>query len=364
MTDPALPRSSPSSARHAAALLVLAAGVAACAPIPKHPVVVAVLADGAGAPVVRGLELRPLVPPASPTPTTDDTSAEVVTRARAAYARGELDACRTDLASVDVPALLVRAERALAARALTLEAACAWGALAQVEARAAAARLASLGLELPDLVVAPDVEQVIGQAITEIGAAPRQRVVVTGVAGARLSVDGRPGGCVLPCSVELAPGEHVVAVDADGHTPAWRGIRVDPGAAPTPLKLAQPVASPALAAQQWRARLGRGLPRVDATGAALIARFGAEPRVVVLHGRAPLEGALIVDGVVRAQGARRDGNAARLVRDLAYDGGVLKRPAVWQRPWFWIALTGAVAVVGGVTVWAVYEPPIHTEIGP
>jgi hypothetical protein len=35
------------------------------------------------------------------------------------------------------------------------------------------------------------------------------------------------------------------------------------------------------------------------------------------------------------------GATPQLVREFAYDAGILQRPRVWQRPWFWIAVTGA-----------------------
>ena len=49
---------------------------------------------------------------------------------------------------------------------------------------------------------------------------------IDGVSGARLVVDGRDAGCAVPCTIDLRPGDHVVAVTADGYLPASKQIRV------------------------------------------------------------------------------------------------------------------------------------------
>jgi cytochrome b subunit of formate dehydrogenase len=50
------------------------------------------------------------------------------------------------------------------------------------------------------------------------------------------------------------------------------------------------------------------------------------------------------------------------VRELAYDAGLLRRPHVWQRPWFWIAVTGVTLALSGAIVYAVYEPDVQTMV--
>lgn len=340
-------------------------GLGACAATPKHPINVAILVDGDPAAVgdippraVAGLELHTIELPAPPAPPPDD-GAPGITRARAAYAGGDFDACRSELAKVDVIRLLVAANRALAARAITLEAACAWGALAKGEAQTAAMRLASFGLELPESAVAPDVEQLIGAAVAAAGTAPRHRLAVDGETGARLSIDGRPAGCALPCTLDVSGGEHVLAVEADGFMPASRLVRSPDLQEVT---LAQEPASAQLAAQQWRARIGRGLPATDALGVALITKLAGHQRIALLRGGTRLEGALIVGGALRAQAVHDRAQGPALVRELAFDGGVLQRPAVWQRPWFWIAMSGAAIVIAGGIVAATYEPEIQTGL--
>jgi hypothetical protein len=164
----------------------------------------------------------------------------------------------------------------------------------------------------------------------------------------------------VPCTKQLAPGEHVVAVEADGYAPAMQVVRVPDVAHIT---IAQPPAAAMLAAQQWRARTGRGLPAADATGAALIGRFVPDRRVAIVHGGPHLEGELVVDSTHVAAMERARGEAPDLLRELAYDGGVLHRPAVWQRPWFWIVVGGAAVVIAGAIVAATYQPPIHTTVG-
>jgi hypothetical protein len=342
--------------------IVALAGLAACAPTPKHPIPVAVVVDGDRAAVgslgaVTGLELHELALPAPSAP-PPDASAALVAGARTAYAKGDFDACRAQLDKLAIDKLLARGERALPARALAIETACAWGAMDKTAAAASAARLAAFGLDLPDVSLPPDVERVLGDAIAAAGAAKRAPFAVSGVAGARLVVDGRPAGCALPCAIDLPPGDHVLAVDADGYEPALRVVRTPDAAS---AQLEQTRAPAELAAQQWRARVGRGLPPADVTGAALLGALGGT-RVAHLHGESRVSGSLVVDGKLVATATRDRGDSSALVRELAYDGGVLPRPAVWQRPWFWIAASGAVALVAGTIIAVTYQRPIDTSL--
>lgn len=347
--------------------LLAAAALAACAPAPKHPIAVAVLVEGdaaaAGAlspTAVPGLELRALALPApAPPPAPAGDTAAIVTRARAAYGQGDHDACRAELARLDLVRVLAAGERGLAARAVTLESACAFGARRAAEAQAAATRLAVLGLALPESAVAIEVEAMIGKAIAAVGAQPRHALAVTGEAGARLAVDGRPAGCALPCTVDLPAGDHVLAVEADGFAPAARLVRVPDTRT---VAMTQPAATAELAARQWRARLGRGLAPTDPAGAALLGRLAGGPRIVLLRGGERLTGALVVDGALAASGTRGRGQAPALVRELAYDAGVLRRPSVWTRPWFWIAASGVTLVAAGAIVAVTYEPPVRTRV--
>ncbi|HET9624649.1 MAG TPA: PEGA domain-containing protein, partial [Kofleriaceae bacterium] len=253
--------------------------------------------------------------------------------------------------------------RDVAALALAFDAACAWGAQAGAVARCLAARLASFGLAVPDAAIAPDIEAVIGDAIVAAGNAKPRALAVRGEPGARLAVDGKPAACALPCTVDLVPGDHVLAVTADGFTDATREVRIpDTPDHPLDVTIAQAPASPALAAAQWRARAGRGLPSTDAVGARLIAQLGGERRIAVLHAGAPLTGALVIDGALAASATARPGDRAGLVRELAYDAGVLRRPTVWQRPWFWIAVSGVALGVAAAITAITYQPTEHTSL--
>jgi hypothetical protein len=340
-------------------------GYAACSVAPKHAVPVSLVVEGDRAAVgalgpgdVEGLELRVVdVPPVVHTPPSSDAPA--ITKARSAYASGEFDTCRAHVAPLDLVAMLSSGRRDLAARALALDAACAWGGLAKTDAQRIAARFASFGLELPAQVVAPDVEAMIGEASAAAGRSPRHAITIRGVQGARLSLDGRAAGCVLPCTLDVASGDHVLAAFADGFVDAARLVRVPET---TSVELSQPPASPELAARQWRARRDRGAPTTDPTGLALLARVARAPRIAVLYGSDRLDGALLVDGVIRARGVRDRGEGATLVRELAYDSGVLERPSVLQRPWFWIVVSGLTLAVAGATVAYIYEPETRTVI--
>jgi hypothetical protein len=256
--------------------------------------------------------------------------------------------------------VLAAGERSLAARAVTLEAACAYGARRAAEAQAAATRLATLGLALPEAAVAIEVEAMIGRAIAAVGGGPRHPLAIGGEPGARLAIDGRPAGCALPCTLDLPAGDHVIAVEADGFEPKAQLIRVPDTRT---IAIEQAAASPELAARQWRARLGRGLSPTDPTGVALIARLARWPRVVLLEGGERVTGAMVVDGALAASGARRRGEAGALVRELAYDARVLRRPPLWSRPWFWIAASGATLLAAGAAVALTYEPEVRTRVG-
>jgi hypothetical protein len=41
----------------------------------------------------------------------------------------------------------------------------------------------------------------------------------------------------------------------------------------------------------------------------------------------------------------------------------LQRPALWQRPLFWIIASGAAVLVAGSIVAITYQRPIHTSVG-
>ena len=337
--------------------------VAACSATPKHRIAVAMVVDGDRAKVgtpaphaVAGLELQPFAVPAPVTPPPDD-SAAVVAKARAAYVDGNFDACRTELARIDLGKLLAAGQRALAGRTIAFDAACAYGAQAKELSLGLALKLARMGLELPDAPFARDEEMLIARALEEVGKAPRHALAVGGLAGARLFVDGRSTGCTLPCTIEVPAGDHFVAIESDGYMPSSRWLHVK---GPASLDLTPPAASPAVATEQWRARIGRGLPANDAIGAKLLAQLSGQPRVVFLHGGERVAGTMIVDGEIRASGERAE--SAPLIRELAYDANVLKRPALWQQPKFWIATSIIVAVVASVTIYAVYEPDVESNL--
>jgi len=346
---------------HARTIVALVLAGTACAPMPKHPIAVSVIVDGEPSPAlastsVPGLALHDVALAPEPIPPAQTITSELAL-ARKAYAAGDADRCRTQIAALQISALLAAGNRNAAARALALDTACAYQGLARDDADRAAARLAAFGLDLPADAVAREAEDLIVAAIERLGAAPRAKLVVTGEVGARVALDGRPATCVVPCPLDVTPGDHVIAVEADGFEPAWKVVRVPDVAA---VAVPQSAATPVRASSQWRARLGRGLAATDATGASLLALATREPRIVYLRGGEQVTGTLIVDGKVRASGS---GRGPQLVRELAYDAGLLARPRTWQRPWFWIAVAGATAIVAGGVVYVTYEPEIQTMVG-
>ena len=342
---------------------LLATLLAACSATPKHRIAVATIVEGDRAKVgaldphaIAGLELHPFTIPPAPAPPTDDTPA-IVARARAGYVSGEFEACRGELAKIDLDKLLVAQQRALAGRVLAFDAACAYGAKAPALARGLAQKLARMGLELPDAPFAREEETLLTQAIATAGSEPRLAISVGGLAGARLFVDGKPAGCTLPCTVDTPAGDHFLAVELDGYAPIARWATITQA---TTINFNPRPASPEIALAQWRARIGRGLAPADSVGAKLIAQLSGQPRVAYLMGGTQIAGTLIVDGEPKATDERDE--AVPLVRDLAYNANVLKRPALWQRPTFWIVTSIAVAAVAGAIVYAVYEPEVRSEL--
>lgn len=346
-------------------LLALVGSLVGCASSPKQTVPVGFVLDGdrtavTDEPVVKGLAVRAVHVP-DPLPESTDETAGEVALARSAYVAGDFDKCRTKLAAIEVSSLLAKGLRASAARVLVLDTACAWGSLDRAAAAVLAGRIAVLGLELPDLAISPDVERVIGDAVTRTGKAQRSKLAIDGVAGARVSIDGRESSCTMPCVVDLPPGDHVIYSEADGYQPVTRTVRVGDV---DKLSVEMQPATPELAGHQWLARIARGLPAADATGAALIGRFSREPRVAFVHADTQLAGTLIIDGKPVASAVRRRDEVSTLLRDLAYDGGVLRRPSIWERPTFWIAATIGTALVGGALIWIFYEPDPRTRLQP
>ena len=335
----------------------------ACSATPKHRIAVATIVSGDRTRVgalalhaVGGLELHPFELPAIPVPPTDDTPA-LLAAARAAYVDGDFGACREQLTRVDLDKLLLAEHRALAGRTLAFEAACAYGNGELAFAKSLARKLAGMSLELPDAPFAREAETLLTAAITSVGSEPRHALGVAGLPGARLVVDGKPTGCTLPCTVEAPAGDHFVAVHADGYTPAARRVHVREAMT---IELEPRPASPALALEQWRARIGRGFAPTDAIGAKLIAQLTGQPRVAYLHGGKRVSGTMIVGGEIKATDERE--TTVPLLRELAYDAGIVKRPALWQRPTFWIVTSIAVAAVAGAIVYVVYEPEVESNL--
>ncbi len=281
----------------------------------------------------------------------------IVTQARAALRARRSRARRAELAPSIWCACSPRASAASPPRAVTLEAACAYGARRTADAQAAATRLAALGLALPEAAVALEVEAMIGKAIAAVGAGPRHSLAVTGEAGARLAVDGRPASCALPCTVDLPAGDHVLAVEADGFEPAARLVRVLDSSAAAAAQPAGPAGArgpPApraarrrpVAHRSDRRRCSRGSP---ASRASCSSRRRARRR---RHGRR---------AALAATGAGRRGEAPALVRELAYDARAAPPAAVGAAVVLDRRHRRDAALVGGAAVAVTYEPEVRTR---
>jgi hypothetical protein len=295
-----------------------------------------------------------------------------VAEARQLYVDADFPGCRrrVDGAAL-VPALLAEGRRALAARVLLWRVACRVGEGDLDGARPDARALAAYALEVPtDVTVAsPEVEAVLAEARRELGAEAPVATKITargrgGPLAAAVTVDGRGPICTTPCSIDLSPADHVIAVEADLFVPASRVAR--PGA----VELTLDEAPPELAARQWTARFAGGREIDTDPSVRLLSRASRARHLAVLRveeGR--VTGALAVDDRVVARGERFAAKAdlpaagAELLRSLLVSGKLLEpAPPVWRRPLFWVAVGGVALLTGGITALLLYEPSITTKV--
>ncbi len=318
------------------------------------------------------LALGHLPPAPSPTP---DRSA-LMADARQKYVNGDFAGCLQSL-STDrlIPELLVGARRELAARVLFWRVACRVGSGDQPAAVAEARQFAAFGLEVPaDAAEAtPEVESLLGRILKETAGQPKLTLQVDAPPlRAGVSLDGRPGACVTPCSLEVLPGEHLVALDSEGYLPVTRLVAV---AERTQIKLDATPAPPEVAAAQWSARYG-GSPWIySEPSMRLLARTIAARRLVLINaegtGEVHLRGTLATDGTVSAQAERTahsanlDTESRRLLRDILVSGKVFE-PAkpIYKRAAFWVPLALAVsAAVIAASIAGTRDPDVHTRVG-
>ncbi|MCC6996274.1 MAG: PEGA domain-containing protein [Deltaproteobacteria bacterium] len=283
--------------------------------------------------------------------------------ARQAYVDADVTRCLELLAGDRHLTLLAQARAAEAARVLFWRLACDVAAGDDLAASADAGNFAAMGLSVPPDadVISPEVEARIAAA------APRQQhtlTIASSSTGARVLVDGRWRGCVTPCKLDVAAGDHVIAVEADGFMPASRILRVDT-ASTVEFDLAP--ASPTVAAQQWLRRHGAG--DLEGTTALNLLAIAVRARTMVLlvvdrRERGRLRGVLTSDGLVLARGEASWGSAQPrdLVRDLLLRAQLLAPPPLYKRAGFWVGLGAAAAVAAGITAALLFEPEVETTV--
>jgi hypothetical protein len=298
-----------------------------------------------------------------------------VATAREKYVNGDFAGCLAELADGLVAESLAAGRRELAARILFLRVACRVGSAAMPAASDEARQFAAFGLEIPaDAAQAtPEVETLVGRALKEATAIRRTTLQVDAPPlRAAISLDGRRGACVTPCSLEVLPGEHVIVLDAEGYLPVTRAVAVTE---PAQVKLDAVPASPEVAAEQWSTRYGGSPWLYSEPSTRLLARAIASRRLVLINaegsGELHLRGTLATDGNVRAHAERTaraanlDAEARLLLRDLLVSGKVFEpaRP-IYKRAAFWVPLALAVsAAVISASIAATLAPNIHTRVG-
>jgi hypothetical protein len=291
--------------------------------------------------------------------------------ARRQYVDGDFAGCLKTLGDALVPALLAEGKRELLARLLFWRVACRVGSGALPAATEEARQFAALGLEIPaDAAQAtPEVESLLVGALKE----PVRKVTLQVDAPplrAGVSLDGRPGACVTPCTLEVLPGEHLVALDAEGYLPVTRLVSVKERAQ---VKLEATPAPPEVAAAQWSAHYGGSPWLYSEPSTRLLARAIAARRLVLVNveDNLRLRGTLAIDGAVSAHAERAarsanlDAESRRLLRDLLVSGKIFE-PAkpIYKRAAFWVPLTLAVsAAIIATSIAVVLAPNVHTRVG-
>jgi len=302
-----------------------------------------------------------------PAPTHD----EPLAAARAAWVGAEFDRCLA-LLDDDAPIheALASGRRAIAARLLFWRVACLVG-VGDPTSAAQARRFATFGLDVPPDVgaVSPEVERALGAALEAVAQAPRHAVEIRSEPRAAVAIDGRPPRCETPCTVDLSPGDHVIALGAPGRVPAWNLVRAGEAEA---LELTLDEAPPELAARQWAERwIGRA-GRESPAAVRLLAQAVRARRLALLivDAHEPrLTGVLAIDGDVAARAEHRAGEAldeaARaLLRDLLVEGGAVEAaPPVYESPWFWVGIAAGVLIAVTVPTAVVLTQDTTTRVG-
>lgn len=286
--------------------------------------------------------------------------------ARQAYVNADFGACLSELEDeAPVHEALAAGQPGRAARRMFWRLACHVGMADPEGARRVAARFAAFGLDVPDDVEAasPEVEVVLGEALAAVAQAPRVAIAVRGAEGAAVSVDGRPASCEVPCAVDLAPGDHVLALRAPGFEASSRLVRVD---GPAEVSFSLERASPERAGAQWAARwIGRPGRDSPASVRLLSQAVRARRLMLLLVDPGPqLRGVLARDGAVAARAERLEGplpDAARsLFRELLVEGGEINVGEVYESPWFWLGIGGAAVAAAVITAIALFVPDTET----
>jgi hypothetical protein len=312
--------------------------------------------------------------PQAPAPATERSS--LLPAARQKYVNGDFAGCLQSLSADGlIPELLAAGRRELAARVLFWRVACRVGSGALPAATDEARQFAAFGLEVPaDAAEAtPEVESLLARALKESANLRKLTVEVDAPPlRAGVSLDGRRGAGVTPCALEVLPGEHLIALDAEGYLPVTRLVVVKER---TQVKLDATPAPPEVAAGQWSAHYGSSPWLYSEPSTRLLARAIAARRLVLINaegaGELRLRGTLATDGTVSAQAQRTsrpanlDAEARRLLRDLLVSGKVFE-PAkpIYKRAVFWVPLALAVsAAVISASIAATLTPNTHTRVG-
>ncbi len=305
------------------------------------------------------LQLVELPDQRAPVSELSDLDASLIA-ARRQYLEADGAACvATVEAALDLERRLGQGDRLGVSRALSWLIACELARAEEATARTWARRFSVLGLELPaelDGPISPDVAELIVEQSARVRAAEPVPLRVLGrFAHGSVILDG-DARCSPPCAFDVASGDHVLRLSADGVVPSVRTVRVDEGGAE--VSFDPEPAGPTVAASQWNAHY-RGSAAVEsAASVRLLSRALRRPHLALLVAerqgeRVDLRAVFVEDEEVRRR-ASAQGDASNLtpavgaiLAELLIDHLPPPAPPFYEEAWFW-TLVGLV-VAGGVT---------------
>jgi len=289
--------------------------------------------------------------PRTATPSPVDEA--VVREAEQAWIDADFERCVQRLEPIELDALLADGAREVAGRVASLRARCRFGLDERLEARRVIER--ALAAALPGLDAGTiDFRRFVDEVRASRGDLPGVPLEVRAdVEPLRVSIDGRVARCTRsPCTLSVAPGFHVVVVEAVGRDRAISTLDVR---GPRSVEVTLPPASAAATREAIERALGEGAAPDEPALTGALAQAYDEAIVVLTWADSGRAHAVLYDralGRVVARAAASDGQGGACAAVHAALGewwGVVRPRPIEEEPWLWLSL-GAAAVAVGVVI--------------